>query len=109
MVRPLALCFSFFLVMLGIIGIEGDTPRWLVAADFIVGGIGLLADALLWKTHGRQSVLVSAGMAALLAVLFVAAKATHASGWMAGCILAFACFFGVLALARWRVGPTPEL
>ena len=109
MVRPLALCFSFFLLMLGIIGIVGDTPRWLVAANFVVGGVGVIADVFLWKTHGRRSVLVAAGMAGLLAVLFVVAAATHATGWMAGIILAFACFFGALALARWKVGPTPEL
>jgi hypothetical protein len=109
MVRPLALCFSFFLVILGVIGIFGDTPRWLVAADFVVGAIGIAADAVLWKTRGRGAVLVAGGMAALLAALFIATRVAHAAGWMSGVILAFACFFAVLAFARWKVGPTPEL
>jgi hypothetical protein len=108
-VRPLTLCFSLFLIVLGIIGFVSGVPRWLVALDLMVGALGVGLDAWLWRTEGRGAVAVALVMAGVLFVSSIVGMSAHAANWMTGCMLAFACFFGVLALARYKTGPTPEL
>jgi hypothetical protein len=101
-VRPLALCLSFAVILLGVVGLfsGGGVPAWMIALAFVAGGVGVALDVVAWLTGGRRSVAVALTMTALLAVLFIAGLATHVVGWMNAVVLALACAFLLLGLAR---------
>jgi hypothetical protein len=104
MVRVLTLCLSVALICLGVVGIWSPLPRWLVAMDFVAGGVGMLLDAVLWKTHGRYSIAVSLAMALGLVAIVFAAMVTNATSWLTWCMIGIAAAFVLVAAARGREG-----
>ncbi|HWE28244.1 MAG TPA: hypothetical protein VHB97_09595 [Polyangia bacterium] len=100
MVRVFALCLSLALLMFGVVGATLGAAHWLIGLDFAAGIIGLLLDAVLWKTQGRWSVIVSFAMATALVVLFFAGIATNAAAWLSWCIFAVGVAFFAIGCAR---------
>ena len=100
MVRVFALCLSLALLMFGVVGVTLGAAHWLIALDFAAGAIGLALDAVLWRTQGRWSVIVSFGMATALVVLFFASMATGAKPAFSWCIFGVGAAFFAVGCAR---------
>ena len=100
MVRVFGLCLSLALMAFGVVGATTGAPLWLVALDFVGGGIGLVLDAILWATQGRWSVIVAFAMATALVVLFFAGVVANAPPWLSWSIFGVGTAYFAVGCAR---------
>jgi len=100
MVRVLAMVLSVALIVFGVAGVAYGAAHWLIALNFVAGAIGLGLDAMLWRTEGRWSVIVSFAMATALVVLFFAGIVTNASPSLSWMTFAVGVAFFAIGCAR---------